>query len=640
MTRKNVLMCFILLLAVCDFVNAQDIPADLYKASTLPDSLKQDANSVVRYAMEEYVVKGPGRAVNKMHTVTTILNEKDDNEAVIQVPYDKKFNSISRIEMIAYDADGKLIKKYKRSDMYDGAATDGISIVTDNRFLAARHTITSYPVTIEITVEVNMNSYLDLGAWYIQKPDQAVQNSVCKVTAPSTVGFRYLNKNTKVQPVKTNADGNEVYTWSVKNLKAIKPEEDVPAWKVSQRIFFNTNNFEFDGRPGDISSWQNYGKWYQTLNADVNSLSPQRAEEIRQMTANLKTDKEKAKFLYEYLQQNMRYVSIQLGIGGLKPFPAMFVDQKKYGDCKALSNYMGALLKAVNIPSYYAIIYGGENGEPAEPSFPSDPFNHIVLCVPFKGDTTWLECTSNTQPFGKLGNFTENRNALLITENGGVLVNTPKSKAEDNQFKSEVHVKLSADGSAKAEVKIMGTGEYRSDYIGVTAMKTDDQKEFFQRVMNIKQPSAFEFKATDDKDGTKELNIELEYDKLYDIASGNKQFYRPRIFDIWRYTCPVLEKRRSDYYFSIPMQKVCNTVIDLPEGFEVETLPANQSLKFTYGNYDVTYSYDAAKNQVNSVTKFNLNSHIIPAAKYTEMQQYMDAIAKAQNKKLVIKRKA
>jgi hypothetical protein len=88
------------------------------------------------------------------------------------------------------------------------------------------------------------------------------------------------------------------------------------------------------------------------------------------------------------------------------------------------------------------------------------------------------------------------------------------------------------------------------------------------------------------------------------------------------------------------MLKTCVTTIDLPAGFEAESIPANVSLKFSYGKYDVSYVYNAAKNQLTSTAKFVLTNHVIPADKYAEMQQYFDNIARAQNKKLVIKRKA
>ena len=643
--KRPILKLLIYTAAIVLFSNgyavAQDkLSKDLYIAATILDSLKEKANAVVRYSSDELYLKGKDKIIERHHSVVTILNEKGDGEARLVLYYDKKFNNVNSVEMQVYNAAGLSIKKYHKSDMYDRAAIDGMSIITDYRLLALSHTIASYPTTIEVTYETSKNSYLDLGQWQYQEPEKAVQYSEYIVRTTPESGFRYLNKNTKIQPQKTLDDGLDKYTWKVSNLKAIKPEEDAVDWQVFPHLFFATKYFQYGGLPGDISNWQSYGNWQQALNADVCTLTPQRAEEIKAMTANIKTDKEKAKFLYNYLQQNTRYVSIQLGIGGLKPFPAMFVDQKKYGDCKALTNYMAALLKAVNIPSYYAMIRAGENEEPADAAFPADPFNHVILCVPFKGDTTWLECTSNTNQFGKLGAFTENRNALLITEKGGVLMNTPKSAMLDNQFNSEVHLALTPDGGAKAEVKILSTGGYRDEYIGIAALKTDEQKEYLIRLMKMKQPSIIEYKPTADKDGTKEVAIDLEYDKFCDIAAGNKMFYRPRAFDLWGTTIPVLEKRRNDFYFAHPMQKSCVTTIDLPAGFEVETLPVDQSLKFTYGNYDVKYVYDAVKNQVISTTKFNLTNHVIPAAKYNELQQYMDNIAKAQNKKLVIRKKA
>jgi hypothetical protein len=613
---------------------------ELYIASTIPDSLKKDANAVVRYSMRNIVVKSPGHATIKDHSIITILNEKANDEAEIEVGYNKKFNSVGTVEMVVYDADGKQIKKYRKGDMYDRAENDGMSIITDDRMMGMRHTIASYPVTIEQTTELEVNSCLNFSSWHITRPEIAVQNASCRVLANPAVGFRYLTKNTVITPQKSTQGNMEMYLWEVKNITAIKPEEGSADWRVFPKIYFTANQFEYDGRSGSFSTWQDYGIWQLALNSDVCSLTPAREEEIRQMTADIKTDKEKVKFLYQYLQHNMRYVSVQLGIGGLKPFAATFVDQKKYGDCKALANYMTALLKAVNIPSYFSIVRAGANEQPADADFPNDTFNHIIVCVPLKGDTTWLECTDMRRPFGKLSTFTENRNALLITETGGKLVNTPKSTIEDNQFKSEVNLTLLADGGAKAKLKIFGTGGYRDQYLSLSDQKTDDQKKILISYLGMKQPATLDIMPVKDKEGTIEMLAEMDFDRFCDVAAGSTLFYHPAMFDIWRLTLPPLEKRKSDYYFEHPMQKTCVTTFELPLGYEVESMPANTSLKFTYGNFSINYVYDTAKNQVITSASFILNNFVIPAAKYNEMQQYMDDIARAQNKKLVIRKKA
>ncbi|HVW95614.1 MAG TPA: DUF3857 domain-containing protein [Mucilaginibacter sp.] len=474
-----------------------NIDPKLYKASTIPDSLKTEANSVVRYSATSIVEKGPGKLVIDTHTIVTVLSEKGDKEAMMVLPYNKKYDTFSDIVMRVYNADGEVIKKYHKGDMYDGAA-DGGELVTDERFLGVRHVIASYPCTIEMEYEENLTSELDLGQWTIQKNEQSVENAYYHIQIDSGAGFRYLNKNTGIKPQKKIIDHAENYYWTVKNLKAFKLEEGAASWRVLPHIYFAANIFEFYGVRGSMASWSDFGSFIAGLNASVNSLSPAREAEIRAMTDTIKDDKKKAEFLYNYLQRNMRYVSVQLGIGGLKPFPASFVDQQKYGDCKALSNYMSALLKAVNIPSYYAVVNAEANMEPADFSFPYNNFNHVILCVPFKGDTTWLECTSNITRFGKLGPFTENRTALLISPDGGKLVNTPRSSMADNQFNSEAHIVLDADGGAKTSVKILATGEYRYDYVNYEAMKSDEQKELYQRMLNIKQPSVFEVKAGTD----------------------------------------------------------------------------------------------------------------------------------------------
>jgi hypothetical protein len=640
--KIKVLLITALSFVLTNSLHAQDkdIPKVLYTAGGIPDSLKEDANSVVRYAMEDITVDGPGDITIKRRKIITVLNEKANDEATVVLQYSKKYNSIGSFEMRIYNAEGNVIKKYHKTDMYERSAVSNSTILSDERLLVVGHSIASYPTTIEIIYDTRFKSATDIGDWYIQDDEQSVQNSYCHLTINNNAGFKYQNKYITAKPVKTTDGNNDIYSWHVANLKAIKIERGAKSWRILPRVYFNASKFIFYSTEGDFSSWQSFGKWIKSLNADVCTLSPQRVAEIQKMTADIKTDKEKVKFLYEYMQQNMRYVSIQLGIGGMKPFAATFVDDKKYGDCKALSNYMYALLQAVNIPANYAIINAGANAEPAEPGFPRNAFNHVILCVPLKGDTTWLECTSNTQQFGKLGSFTENRRALLITGDGGVLVNTPKSVAEDNQLNGEVHIKLDAEGGAKAQVKLVTTGEYRDDYLGVAYLKADDQKEAVIKLLKIKQPRALSFNPVSDKNGVKEVALDIDYDRFCDVMAGNKQFYRPRVFDIWGVTLPAIEKRKTDFYFKQPMIENCVTTIELPDGFEIESLPVNQSFKFTYGSFDVKYVYDAAKNQVVSTSNFNLTNHVIPSAKYTELQQYMENIAKAQNKKLVIRKKA
>ena len=145
------LVGIILLCIIPGKTYSQDvIPTQLYSAAEIPDSLKTDANSIVRYSLDEITIKGPGEAVIKHHKLVTILNEKGDREAIVALFYNRKYDSFSDIVFHIYNADGVMVKKYHKSDMYDGAAIDDETMVTDDRFLGLKHVPTSYPTTIEI----------------------------------------------------------------------------------------------------------------------------------------------------------------------------------------------------------------------------------------------------------------------------------------------------------------------------------------------------------------------------------------------------------------------------------------------------------------------------------------------------------
>jgi len=355
------------------------------------------------------------------------------------------------------------------------------------------------------------------------------------------------------------------------------------------------------------------------------------------LVKNTQDDREKVKIIYNYLQKNFRYVSIQLGIGGFKPFSADFTDKKKYGDCKALSNYMKAALKSVGIPSCVAIINAHYNSEPVDPAFPSDKFNHVILCVPHQQDSIWLECTSSNIEFGKLGTFTENRNALLVTDNGGVLVATPASKSSDNKFFVTTTINLEEDGGGLTNTVFRSTGEFRRQMDYMLNEKKDDQKEFIVHDMGFKQPDEFEFKKEESAD-LYINDLKMSVEKLPEFIAGNKMFFTTRLYKIWEGKLPKAEKRHHDFYFQYPYQQNDTTIIKLPAGFTSDALPQAKTLSSKYSSYTTKYWYDESQKAIYSTARLELKQHKIPAADYAEVKKFFDEVTMDDTQRIVVKK--
>ncbi len=228
----------------------------------------------------------------------------------------------------------------------------------------------------------------------------------------------------------------------LRNARAIEPESFMPpSVEIFPQLRIALERFSYDGYVGNYHSWLEYGKWvYDDLIKNTRDLPQATKDMVIAMTANCATSAEKAACIYRYVQQTTRYISIQLGIGGWKPMSAAQVDKLKYGDCKALTNYTAALLAVVGIRSLYTEVYANSS-RPINylPDFPSSQGNHVILCLPDLPDTTWLECTSNTNDFGYLGSFTANRKGLAIGPEGGFIICTPPHQAQPEQHLIEIN---------------------------------------------------------------------------------------------------------------------------------------------------------------------------------------------------------
>ena len=626
-----------LLLIVCFAVSAANAQMEIYSALTIPDSLKKNADVVLRDEYIKFTLKDINSAKYEVHDVFTILNEQGKSLLNFQQSSDK-FDQLDDAEIKVYDALGIKQKTYSKKEMANEAISD--DLVPGGKITYFSVNAPSYPLTVEINYTIKFNGLFSYPRNYFQNPYHSIQQEVFDVEVPSDLSFRYKILNCDYQPMVTHNGNKDLYHWEVKNLKAYKVEEHVGSTDNFQpMVLLAPNKFQLDDYDGDMTSWKNFGAWLNNLYSTTTALSDERKAFYQNMVKNASTNYEKAKILYNYMQNNMRYVSIQLGIGGLRPFKASFVDEKKYGDCKALSNYLKSALDAVGIKSNVVIIQGGMTPRNVQEDFPANYFNHAILCIPQPKDTIWLECTSTTLPFAELGAFTENRKAMIVTDNGGVLVNTPQSNYKNNTENYSTNIDVDVDGGAKVALSYLSTGEERDELLNrFHDMKDDEKRKYFINGIEWKQPDIIDIITAAKSDNPYMITAKMEYEKVYAFKSGSKYFFEPRLHPIFTEDIPETEKRIRDYYFIYPYQVADTTVYHLPAGFSTETLPKDKSIDLPFAAYNSTYKWDAASHTLTSIALVQVKERIVIAADYSKLLDFKKQVLADANEKIVLKK--
>lgn len=633
----RILFLFLLLFSL------QTLGADQpkYPVSQISEEMKKGMYAVIRHKEVRLDIQSKNSSTYYVKQAITLLNSKAKNYATVGVGYDK-LRTIKMIKAVVYDAFGKEIKKLKQSDIKDESEYDGFSLLSDNRSKSADLSQAAYPYTVEFEYEVQLKYVYSAPDFFLYRDDEvSTQDMTYMVSYPNELKPRYKLFKIEKPVIEKLADGREQLKWQFENIVPQKFEKYSDDFEKSvPNICVSPVEFEFGGYAGKMDTWKEFGLWQAKLNEGRATLPEETKQKVKQLTKDAKTDEDKVRVLYEYLQNKTRYVSIQLGIGGLQPFEAKTVDETGYGDCKALSNYMVALLREVNIKGYYTTIKAGANESAVDPTFPSDQANHVIVAVPNKTDTLWLECTSQTNPFGWMGKFTDDRYAMMVTEQGGVLVKTPSHPAERNAQSREAEVHLDATGNAKAKVKTKYQGlQYENDGLDFVVNKQyDDQKKWIQNTTQI--PSfdveKFSMKNSKDKIPSAEVEAQLVLNRLATV-SGKRIFLTPNLMNRSTYIPEKLEKRTMNIVLRTPYVDHDRISYHLPEEIYPEFIPEPIVIKSRFGEYEASFKVD--QGSLIYTRKVKMNKGEFPADSYSELVEFYKNINKADHVKMVFMNK-
>jgi hypothetical protein len=591
---------------------------------------------VNRYSEMHFTIINEKKAILYEKEVYTILNEAGDKFADYTTYYDK-FNSINDLSGRLYDASGKKIKEVKRKDISDHASYDGYSLMIDDRYKEHNFYCRDYPYTIEYEEEDEQTQMFSLPIWDPQiSAYMSVQVSKLIVETPSSYKFRYKQFNLTTEPQITQKGDKIIYTWQVNDLTTKKPELFQPGWReIMPSVMLAPTTFSIDDYKGDMNTWNGFADFINTLRKDRDILPSAIKQQVHALTDNVKDPHEKVSILYQYLQQNSRYVSVQLGVGGWQPFDAIYVATNKYGDCKALSNYMVTLLREAGIKADYVLIRAGEGEEPIQTDFPINQFNHVTVCVPLDKDSIWLECTSQSKASGYAGTFTGNRYALLIDETGGHIVATPRYTSKENTVVRNIHATLDATGNLMADVNTLYSGCETDDLHGELEQLNKQQfDEMLKREFDIPTYDINAYTSTETKNILPTINEKFTLTATgYSSVTGKRVFLKPNVLTYSSGKIDTSEIRKYDIVLKNSFKHIDSVTIDLIAGYSVEGLPKDVVMNTAYGNYSIKFKVD--NNKVYCVRSFEQNESRFPAAEFKQFGSFMNDIYKADRSRIV-----
>lgn len=421
--------------------------AQNYAVDQIPDDLIKDAYAVVRKNEEKIELLKVDELKYTEDVVVTVLTKAGDNYVGAQANYDAN-TKIDLFEATLYDANGKEIKKFKTKDFGDQSYVTGGQMYTDDRIKYLNYTPTNYPYTIHYKIVTTNKNTLWIPRWSpIRAANLSIEKSSYQFVNKTSSTIRLKEDNFKGFDIAKTGNNNNL-SYSLNNVLAFNEEDQmVGSQKIFPRAILASNQINIDGVKGNFDNWNDYGKWtFDNLIRSKLDFTPSQKSTFQNMVKDAKSDEEKVQILYKYLQNKVRYIGVQLGIGGLSPFPNSYVESKSYGDCKALSNYMIGMLDAVNIKSYHTILFAG-NPIDIDEQMMYQQGNHMIVYIPLNGKDIWLEATSQTAPYNYLGDFAGNRKVLIVDEKGGKIIPSQQFNTEDNQLFVNGNATLLADGT-------------------------------------------------------------------------------------------------------------------------------------------------------------------------------------------------
>lgn len=466
--------------------------------------------------------------------------------------------------------------------------------------------------------------------------------------------FWFNHPEQKPQEIAPN-----VSTWEVKDIPAVEVEPDMPPWEaIGGRLGLKYFPRDPAMRAKTSGSWTDLGLWYDGLSRSSLASSPDIRKKVADLTSGISDPLGKIQALAQYVQRQIRYAAIEIGIGGLQPHPAADVFAHQYGDCKDKATLLDAMLNEIGVKSYHVLI-DTDRGV-VRPEYPSMEFDHVILAIrlddkiptaslyatinhPKLGTLLIFDPTNTYVPFGYLPSYLQNTYAMVVSPDGGTLIKTPLLAPATNRLLRTAKLDLSPQGSLTGDVEEIRWG-------GPAAL----EREQLLEAPPAKRPKVIEdfvgnFFNTFLLTSASVENLEKYDDDLvldykfvaqnYAKTAGDLLILRPRVIGskgVAIYDGQHGKPRQYPIEFNEATRQDDLFDITLPAGYVVDELPQPVQAQCDYASYKS--EIQVAGNTLHYKRTYEVKDIYVPTEKLPEVRNFFRQVAADERSSAILRR--
>ncbi len=474
--------------------------------------------------------------------------------------------------------------------------------------------------------------------------DKEILEQEVKIIVPSWVDLDIKGYNFEKFNITKNVsrDGDEtVYTYTMKNIPAMSSEHDAPGPsyytphvlvmcksaepKDEKIVYFKTVKEQYD--------------WYKSLVAQIGNEEKTVKEKTLEIITGLKTDEEKVKKVFQWVQDNIRYIAFENGIAGFKPEKAQEVLRKKYGDCKGMANLLTVMLRSISLDA--RICWIGTKHIAYDYSTPSlSVDNHMICAWMNKGKPIYLDATEKYIGFGEIAERIQGRQTLIENGNLYLLEKVPTATAQQNTATESR--KFTIDGNnLVGHVTQTWKGENKVWLlVGLNSIKQDKQENALKQFLSEGKTNFNISNLKIDNMSNYNADLKVEYDVIWKdiLTTFDKDTYldadNRRNLDNFKIDTI---KRKLPYWFDFKNNLVFETEILLPAGKTISTMPEKLSIR--QPGYSFNASYSSVSGKVIYKNEIILSQSEINPENFSQWNKDIDQLTNFYNQQIVITQK-